>query len=132
MYRYSETLMMKAECLLRSGQEDDAAEIVNYVRDRSFDRSLPEADRTLTGAQLKATVTVDGVSVQYGEFLNELGREFAGEGMRREQLIRFGVYTTGSWWGHSPSGKDYLKLYPIPADERISNPKLAQNDGYPN
>ena len=132
MYRYGETLMMKAECLLRAGQENDAAEIVNYVRKRSFDADLPEAERTLSGEQLAATVTVDGIPVKYGEFVNELGREFAGEGMRREILIRFGLYTTGSWWGHNPSGKDYLKLYPIPADERNSNPKLAQNDGYPN
>ena len=132
MYRYAETLMMKAECLLREGKKDDAAEIVNFVRDRSFDRNLPASERTLSGEQLAGTITVDGIPVRYGEFLNELGREFAGEGMRREQLIRFGVYTKGTWWGHSASSKDYLELYPIPADERISNTKMSKNDCYQN
>ena len=132
VYRLAETLMMKAECLLRSGDAEGAAEIVNYVRARSFDQNLPEAQRTLTAAQLEATTVVDGVNVKYGEFLNELGREFCGEAMRREQLIRFSdVYTQGTWWGHTPKKQEYLHLFPIPEEERISNHNLAQNDGYP-
>ncbi|MBQ8422184.1 MAG: RagB/SusD family nutrient uptake outer membrane protein [Bacteroidales bacterium] len=132
MYRFGETLMMKAECLLRKGMAEEAAEIVNEVRARSFDENLPEDVRTLTAGQLSATVEVNGVPVRYGEFLNELGREFCGEAMRREQLIRFDdVYTKGSWWGHTASGQEHLHLYPIPDSERITNPKLKQNDGYP-
>lgn len=131
VYRLGETLMMKAECLIRNGDAEGAVKIVNDVRKRSFDQSLPESKRCLTAEQLAATVTVNGVQVQYGEFLNELGREFTGEGMRREQLIRFGVYTTGTWWGHAPKNEKYLELYPIPEVERLSNPKLGQNDGYP-
>lgn len=133
VYRLAETFMMKAECLLRSGDAEGAADIVNYVRSRAFSASLPVEERSLTAAQLAATVKVDGVDVRYGEFLNELGREFCGEAMRREQLIRFDdVYTKGSWWAHTPSNSDYLKLFPIPQDERIANPKLKQNPGYPN
>ena len=131
VYRLGEPLMMKAECLIRNGDAEGAVKIVNDVRKRSFDQSLPESKRCLTAEQLAATVTVNGVQVQYGEFLNELGREFTGEGMRREHLIRFGVYTTGTWWGHAPKNEKYLELYPIPEVERLSNPKLGQNDGYP-
>lgn len=132
VYRYAETLMMKAECLLRAGNADSAAKIVNSVRSRSFDKNLPESIRILTGSQLSATVKVDGIDVKYGEFLNELGREFCGEAMRREQLIRFGnVYVYGSWWGHNAKKTEYLDLFPIPEDERLSNPKLKQNVGYP-
>ena len=131
VYRLGETLMMKAECLLRDGDAEGAAKIVNDVRKRSFDQSLPESVRCLTAGQLDATVKVDGVDVRYGEFLNELGREFTGEAMRREQLIRFGVFTTGTWWGHAPKNQKYLELFPIPEVERLSNPKLGQNDGYP-
>lgn len=131
VYRLAETYMMKAECLLRSGHADEAAEIVNYVRERDFDQSLPEAERTLTAAQLDAVTKVDGVDVRYGEFLNELGREFTGEGMRREQLIRWGLYTNGIWWSHSPKNDKNLELFPIPQTERSSNPNLKQNAGYP-
>ncbi len=131
VYRLGETYMMKAECLLRNGDAESAAEIVNKVRARSFDQSLPTAQRELTAAQLSSVNKVDGVDLQYGEFLNELGREFAGEGMRREQLIRFGLYTTGTWWAHTPKNEKYLELFPIPEVERLSNPKLGQNDGYP-
>lgn len=131
VYRYGETLMMKAECLLRSGDATGAVEIVNYVRSRSFDTALPKSVRELTAEQLAADAVVDGVSVKYGEFLNELGREFTGEAMRREQLIRWGIYTKGAWWGHTPSNEAYLELFPIPAAERISNLNLKQNDGYP-
>ena len=130
VYRLSETLMMKAECLLRAGDAAGAADIVNDVRSRSFDKSLPESVRMLTAAQLSADVAVDGVTVPYGEFLNELGREFTGEAMRREQLLRWGVYTRGAWWGHTPKNDDHLKVFPIPASECISNPNLEQNDGY--
>lgn len=35
-FRYSDVLMMKAECLLRLGRADDAAELVTKVRRRSF------------------------------------------------------------------------------------------------
>ena len=132
MYRLSETMMMKAECLLRNGDAQGAADIVNEIRSRSFDASLPKEVRELTADQLSAVKQVNGIPVQYGEFLQELGREFCGEGMRREQMLRFGdVYVKGSWWGHSPSNETYRHLYPIPESERISNPKLKQNDGYP-
>lgn len=132
VYRFAETLMMKAECLLRAGNAEDAAEIINFVRSRAFDSNLPESQRTLTAEQLSATIQVDGVDVRYGEFLNELGREFCGEGMRREQMIRFdNLYTRGRWWNHSAKNDLHLNLFPIPEDERNANPNLKQNDGYP-
>ena len=130
VFRLGETLMMKAECLLRSGDAQGAADIVNEVRRRSFDPSLPQSVRELTAEQLSASTVVDGVSVPYGEFLKELGREFTGEGMRREQLIRWDLYVNGSWTFHTPKQKKYLELYPIPSSELLSNINLRQNDGY--
>lgn len=50
VFRYADVLMMKAECLLRTGHEDDAALIVSDVRARSF-RANP-AKATVTGADL--------------------------------------------------------------------------------
>lgn len=130
VFRLAETLMMKAECLLRNGDAAGAAEIVNEIRDRSFDKSLPQEVREITAAQLEAVTEVDGVQVKYGEFLKELGREFTGEGMRREQLIRWDLYVNGTWTFHSPKKSGYLELFPIPSAELLSNINLRQNDGY--
>lgn len=125
--RYAEVFFMKAECILRTnGNANEAAELVNTVRRRSFDEA---AD--LTGQQLTATVEVNGAPVRFGEMLKEWGREFALEGLRRSQLIRFdNNFTKGEWLFHEPSENAYLNLFPIPLSELQANEKLEQNDGY--
>ena len=65
----------------------------------------------------------------YGRFLDELGWEFAQEAHRRQDQIRFGVFTTKKWLSHRPNG-DYRSLFPIPQDELNKNPNLTQNQGY--
>jgi len=140
LFRYADVLMMKAEALLRTGKPDDAAAIVTELRQRNF-RSKP-AKATVTGAQLQAgssysyglrnhfTSTFEGgADIQYGRFLDELGWEFAQEGRRRQDMIRFGVFTKKSWLSHSPNG-DYRSLYPIPRVEIQKNPNLKQNKDY--
>lgn len=137
LFRYADVLMMKAECLLRNGAIDDAAKIVTDVRARSF-KSNP-AKATVTGAMLLEGSEYDyglrnelqstfegGADIEFGRFLDELGWEFAQEGRRRQDLIRFGVFTTKSWLSHSPNG-DNKTLYPIPQVERNKNPNLDQN-----
>jgi hypothetical protein len=141
LFRYADVLMMKAESLLRQGRADEAAEIVTNVRERNF-KSKP-AKATVTGVQLSEGSAYDygrrdnlvphtnegGADVQYGRFLDELGWEFNQEGRRRQDMIRFGVYTRKSWFSHSPNG-DYRTLLPIPRSQREKNPNLKQNDGY--
>jgi len=147
--RYAEVLMMRAEALLRTGQADAAAAIVTQVRQRDF-RSDP-AKAVVTGAQLiqgsvynygwsdtdgivktaaNGTPVVNGgADIKYGRFLDELGWEFAIEGHRRSDLIRFGVFTTKTWFNHVPNG-DYRALFPIPQDAMATNSNLKQNPGY--
>ena len=64
--------------------------------------------------------------------LEERLREFAWEGLRRQDLIRFGKY--GKDWSFRPSlpGEEsgYTNLFPISADVLALNPKLTQNPGY--
>ena len=141
LFRYADVLMMKAESLLRQGLADDAAKIVTDVRERNF-KSKPEKAK-VTGAQLQSGSVFDygrrdnlaphtfegGADIQYGRFLDELGWEFNQEGRRRQDMIRFGVYTTKSWFSHTPNG-DYRKVLPIPRSQREKNPNLKQNDGY--
>lgn len=148
--RYAEVLMMRAEALLRTGDAPGAATLVTQVRQRNF---ADGAKAVVTGAELQkgssynygwyqnkavwtgpdATVPVanGGADIQYGRFLDELGWEFAVEGHRRRDLIRFGVFTTKSWFNHqSDAGKDHLILFPIPQGALNSNPNLKQNPGY--
>ena len=67
--------------------------------------------------------------MQYGRFLDELGWEFAAEGRRRQDLIRFGVFNTKTWFNHRPSAA-YKTLFPIPEAELTKNSNLKQHPGY--
>ena len=140
LFRYADILMMKAECLLRTGKADEAATIVTEVRARNF-KSNPEK-AVVTGDQLIGGSTYDyglrnhlqatfegGDDILYGRFLDELGWEFCQEARRRSDMIRFGVFTKKSWLSHSPNG-DYRALFPIPGTEIAKNSNLTQNPGY--
>jgi hypothetical protein len=141
LFRFADVLMMKAECLLRKGDADGAAALVTQVRERDFD---DPADAVVTGSQLQegsaynyglvkdGVLTVPeggGADIQYGRFLDELGWEFAAEARRRQDLIRFGVFTTKSWLSHEPNG-DFRTIFPIPQTQLDKNYKLTQNPGY--
>jgi hypothetical protein len=82
------------------------------------------------GLRNHLATTYDVVSdIQYGRMLDELGWEFAQEGRRRQDLIRFGVFTSKSWLSHSPNG-DYRSLLAIPTSALQTNGNLKQNTGY--
>jgi hypothetical protein len=140
LFRYADILMMKAESLLRSGRADEAATIVTQLRQRAFKDNPAKA--AVTGADLQkgsvydyglrstqGTTEEGGNDIKYGRFLDELGWEFEQEGRRRQDMIRFGVFTTKSWFNHSKS--DATKnLFPIPRTEISKNSNLKQNPGY--
>jgi hypothetical protein len=148
--RYAEVLLVRAEALLRTGQADAAATLVTQVRQRAFSRTNP-SKATVTGTQLMAgsaynygwydtdgvvktgpggtPVTGGGADVTYGRFLDELGWEFAAEGHRRRDLIRFGVFTTKTWFNHTPNG-GYRIIFAIPSGALNTNANLHQNPGY--
>jgi hypothetical protein len=140
LFRYADILMMKAECLLRTGDPGGAATLVTQVRQRAFKANPAKA--TVTGAQLQggsvynyglrnhlATTVEGGADIQFGRFLDELAWEFNQEARRRSDMIRFGMFTKKSWLSHSPNG-DYRALYPIPKTEIDKNSNLKQNTGY--
>ncbi len=144
MLRYADVLMMKAEALLRKGDAAGAAELVTQVRQRAF-KSAP-AKATVSGADMQkgsiyqygwqeknGTVTAvnGGADVKFGRFLDELGWEFAAEAHRRQDLIRFGVFQTKSWFNHNPHAQAPTRtIFPIPQGELEKNPNLKQNTGY--
>lgn len=118
IFRYSDILFMKAEALMRkngNNANQEVVDLVNSVRERAFDAADWEKAKYTT-----ATLTMD-------EFLRERGREFAFEGCRRTDMIRFGKYVTTSWWDHPASMKAEYNLFPVPSKQLASNPNLKPN-----
>ena len=142
LLRYSDVLMMKAEALLRTGKINEAAALVTQVRARSFtdhpELAVVSGSDLLEGSSydygLRDEVTGEfteegGADIEFGRFLDELGWEFSQEGRRRQDLIRFGVFTEKSWLSHEPNG-EYRSLFAIPQNAINTNPNLEQNPGY--
>ena len=115
VYRYADVLMIKAEALMRKNGmvTADVLDLVNQVRFRAFGNHAYD--------YTNATLTSD-------EFFSELGREFAWENHRRQDLMRFGKWNEARF--EKPAGDDHLKLYPIPNWVLDVNPNLHQNAGY--
>jgi len=141
LLRYADVLLMKAEAMLRTGNANGAAAIVSQVRERCFTSNPAKAavtgTRLLGGSVYKYglkdskhgwNTNEGGADIQYGGLLDELGWEFAQEGHRRTDMIRFGVFTTKSWSSHSPNGSNRI-LYPIPQSQINNNSNLKQNPG---
>ncbi len=140
IFRYADVLMVKAEALLRTGHPDEAATLVTQVRQRDF---TDPSKATVTGTELmqgssfnygywdngKIVNPESGANIKYGRFLDELGWEFAMEGHNRDDMIRFGVYTTKTWMNTTPVSKDRI-LFPIPLPALNTNSNLKQNPGY--
>lgn len=116
VFRLSEIMFIKAECLMRKNNNNatqDAVNLVNAVRARSF-----STNKDYSIAQL----TMD-------ELLAERGREFSYEMKRREDLIRFGKFGDARWEKPQDDGP-HRKLFPIPSNILSANPALTQNPGY--
>lgn len=139
-FRYTEVVLMKAECLMRLGKSG-AGHLVTSIRERNFKQHPADAivtDGELTGNSVYQYGNVENYKIVnrgntdpilYGRFLDELGWEFAWEAHRRRDLIRFGVFTTKSWLSHKPNGQ-YRTVFPIPESVLTSNPNLKQNPDY--
>ncbi|GAB2951979.1 RagB/SusD family nutrient uptake outer membrane protein [Hymenobacter coalescens] len=123
MFRLADVQLMYAEAVLRGGQGGSPSQALTYVnglRVRSGASPLSAAQLTLQ------------------EVLNERGRELYWEGHRRTDLIRYGLFTSGSYvWpfkGGTAAGQGVparFNLFPIPTTDLVANPNLKQNDpGY--
>ncbi|MGF6850976.1 hypothetical protein QFZ51_006211 [Chitinophaga sp. W3I9] len=120
LYRLTEIYFNKAEALMRKNNgiaTQDAVDLINTCKKRAF-----KAEDWAAEAYTPTTLTMN-------ELLAERGREFIFEGKRRSDLIRFGKFTTATWWDHQPSADKY-KLFPIPFKQTSINPNLVQNPGY--
>lgn len=122
LFRLADAYLMYAECALRGASNADlgrAVQYVNDVRTRSNGTTITQGDLTL-------------------EFIiDERARELNLEGHRRTDLIRFGLFTGGSylwpWKGGVMNGTsipEHYNLYPIPSSALQANPNLSQNPGF--
>ncbi len=153
IFRYADVLMMKAECLLRLGRDEQtAADLVTSVRRRAFEKT---GAATRTAADLKGgssyaygldNYPVEGYSnwsthiltneggadIEFGGLLDDLGWEFAGEMHRRQDLIRFkmsdgrSVWNGKSWFCKEATTETKWKFFPIPEPAMKANIKLKQ------
>lgn len=115
--RYADILLSRAEALNEiNGPNEESIQLINMVRD----------------AAGVSTFTVGDFSSQQelrDFILDERGREFHTEALRRQDLIRHGKFVEMARERGKPA-EDYHVLYPIPQTEIERNRNLEQNDGY--
>ena len=122
IFRYADAFLMRAEANFRLGSLGAAVDDINVIRERAFG----DQSGNITEANLTAQFILD-----------ERGREFYYEGLRRTDLIRFGQFTGGNylwtWKGGVSNGistSSHLNVFPIPGAEISANPNLKQNPSY--
>ena len=116
LLRVAEAYLTLAEANYRAGGENSITlNAINELRNRAHAAPLTE--------------------VKQRDIIDEWSREFYFEGRRRSDLIRFGLFTSGSylwdWKGGSFNGNgvsSIYNLYPIP--EKALSGNMTQNPGY--
>lgn len=105
LFRYADVIMMKAEALINQGRTSEAV-------------AMPELQRLRTRVGM-APYTSNELTLD--ELLLERGREFAWEGHRRQDLIRFGKWNN-KWWAKPYTNTQ--SVFPIPQTAIDTNPNL--------
>ena len=120
IFRLGEAYLIYAEAAVRTGNNvGQGVTYVNLLRQRAFG----DATHNVTAG----TMTLDTI-------LAERGRELLFEARRRTDLIRFGLFTGGtylwSWKGGTAAGaatSPNCALYQLPDNEITANTNLTQN-----
>ncbi len=121
VYRYADVLLTLAECInMNNGSPtQEAIDLVNRVRSRV---KLPN----LTSSQTASKEAFNEA------LLTERGHEFYCEGLRRQDLIRFGKFTECSKSNYPNSqSNEFKNRFPIPPYYILeSKGVVTQNPGY--
>jgi hypothetical protein len=130
VFRLSEMYLIYAEAMLRGGSGADAVTALDYlnkIRFRAYNESYGPGD--------VGKLTAGSLNLQF--ILDERARELYWEGHRRTDLIRYNLFTTGTylwpWKGGVASGTAVnakYNVYAIPSVNIVSNPNLTQNTDY--
>ncbi len=116
VYRLAEMYLIKAEAQNELGNTAVALGLVNTIRARAFSPAKPLVG--LNQAQLRQAI------------FDERIFELIGEGKRRQDQIRQGTYTSGTWFGKTVTNTPYKVILPIPQSQIETNNLLKQNPGY--
>ncbi len=126
LFRLADVYLMYAECAVRGASGATLSQGLTYVN------ALRE--RANSGS---AVADISAFDLNLDFIIDERARELHWESHRRQDLIRFGKYTGGTynwaWKGNGSSGigiSSNLKLFPIPVNAIAANPNLQQNPGY--
>ena len=125
LFRLAEVYLNYAEAVLRGGQggsKTEALQLVNKLRERGYGSNLgniSESDLTLNF------------------LLDERARELYWEGIRRTDLVRYGLFTSNKYVWQFKGGvkqgtgiEEFRNVYPIPSTDLSVNTSLEQNKGY--
>lgn len=115
--RLTEIYYTLAECKMRLGDKQGAADLINSIRKRNFlDGNDPDP--------------VTAANLDKYRMLKEWLMEFLREGRRRTDLVRWDAYVTEDWWDHKATNKEAYNRYPIHYSNLNANTLLKQNPGY--
>lgn len=114
--RLAEAYYTLAECKMRLGDKQAAADLINTVRKRYFEGADPDP--------------VTASNLDKYRMLDEWQLEFLAEGRRRTDLVRWDAYVTEDWWDHKATKNTNLNRFPIHYSIIGANNLLEQNPGY--
>ena len=116
--RYADIFLSRAEALNEiNGPNQESINLINEVRNRA---GLP--DLILADFPTKEELR--------NHLIDERGWEFYAEGLRRFDLVRFGVFVQNAQERGITNAQPHHVLYPIPQAAIDANPALEQNPGY--
>jgi len=116
LFRQADVLLMTAEAMMRQATPNNAGAL-----------ALVNKLRVARGAAPLTTMTLNDPNSVYtaNTLLAERGRELYWEGLRRTDLIRFGMWKTP--WRLKPADNGNFYVFPIPAADLAVNPNLIAN-----
>lgn len=122
LFRLAEMYLINAEATLRGG---------------TGNALTPTQDLNMLRARAYGNANGNVANVSLTDVLNERQKELYWEGFRRTDLIRYNLFTSGTyvwpWKGGSRDGTGVsanFNLFPIPTSDITNNPNLKQNPGY--
>ena len=115
--RLTEIYYTLAECKMRLGDKQGAADLINKVRLRYFEDGVDPDP-------------VTAANLDKYRMLKEWKLEFLNEGRRRTDLVRWDAYVTEDWWDHKATNNEHYNRFPIHYSIMGANTLLEQNPGY--
>ncbi|WP_291102337.1 MULTISPECIES: RagB/SusD family nutrient uptake outer membrane protein [unclassified Flavobacterium] len=133
LFRLADVYLMYAEAQMRKDGATNGSSTANATT-QSIGYINDLRQRANSGSDV-ANVVASNVTLDF--IIDERARELHWEAHRRQDLIRFGKFTGGSynwaWKGNASNGISipaHLNVFPLPGASLAANRNLTQNIGY--